>query len=72
MIKKVMGSKIKYIDSAKETANQAKRLLRDTGLLSRDKANQANCKFYVSDEPAVFKKVGKRFLTKTIQLVRKV
>lgn len=71
VIERVMGSKISYVDSARETANQARELLVSAGILSGDKANQANCKFYVSDEPAVFKKVGKKFLGKTIRIVRK-
>lgn len=72
IIRKVLGRKIEFVDSAKEAAREAKRILSTTNLCSGRKPNPLKCRFYVSDEPAVFRKVGKRFLGKTIQFVRKI
>jgi len=72
VVAKVMGERINYVDSAKETARQAKELLNKASLCANRRKKQAQCEFYVSDEPAVFKKVGKSFLGKTIKIVRKV
>ena len=72
IIRKVLGEKIEFVDSAKETALEAKRILVERELCARPKSGLGRCKFYVSDEPAVFRKVGRRFLGKTIQSVQKV
>jgi len=72
VVAKVMGKRINYVDSASETANQAKKLLAKASLCANGRKNQARCRFYVSDEPAVFKKVGRRFLGRSIESVRKV
>lgn len=72
IIRKVVGEKVEFVDSAKEAARQAKRILIKRRLCTNHKSSSAKCKFYVSDEPAVFRKVGRRFLEKTIQFVHKV
>ncbi|MFC1631847.1 glutamate racemase, partial [Candidatus Omnitrophota bacterium] len=72
VISKVIGRQVKFVDSATETALEAKRILGKNGLLRNQGHLKGECKFFVSDEPAVFKKVGKRFLGKTIKTVKKV
>lgn len=72
MIRKVLGSQINFVDSAKETALRARMILAKDALCASPKGQGAQCRFYVSDAPAVFKKVGRRFLGKRIEQVRKV
>jgi len=72
VIAKVLGKKIKFVDSAKETAREAKRILTKNGLCAEKNSHSARCKFYVSDEPTLFRKTGRRFLGKNIKLVQKV
>ncbi|MBL7131896.1 MAG: glutamate racemase [Candidatus Omnitrophica bacterium] len=72
VIRKVSGRKIEFVDSAKEVAAQAKKILTRNRLCATRALSLRKCRFYVSDEPAVFKKVGKKFLGKTIQSVQKV
>lgn len=56
-----MGSKTVLIDSAIETAKEIKRLLVKKGLLGTKKED-APKRFFVTDSPEKFKKVGERFL----------
>jgi len=72
VIRKVMGKDIEFVDSAKETACEAKRMLKDIKLNAAESGKPGECSFYVSDEPAVFKKVGRKFLGKRIKSVQKV
>ncbi len=72
VIRKVLGSRINFVDSAKETARQVRMILAASGLCTSHKGQGVQCRFYVSDEPAVFKKVGRSFLGKRIEQVRKV
>jgi len=72
VIKKVVGKKIKLVDSATATAAEARRLLLRSNLLAETKAKTGKHKFFVSDEPAWFQKVGARFLGKRIRSVQKV
>ncbi|MBN3038221.1 MAG: glutamate racemase [Candidatus Omnitrophica bacterium] len=66
VIRKAMGKSIKFIDSAERTAQDAKRILVANSLCAQRKSRKGKCRFYVSDEPAVFKKVGKWFLGRTV------
>jgi len=73
IMRKVVGERIEFVDSAREAAQEAKRLLAETGLYSAGRLTrspQGRCRFYVSDEPAHFKKVGRMFLGKEIEFVR--
>lgn len=72
IIRRVVGKQIKFVDSTKETAQEAVSLLVRDGLCRSSKGSAGVCKFFVSDEPAVFKKVGQRFLGKTITTVKRV
>ena len=70
-IARYMGSHVKLVDSAQETARTVRELLGAKGLLSGRKA-VSNHKYFVTDEPANFKKVGEMFLGKPIKSIRKV
>lgn len=67
LIRKAVGAKIQFVDSAKETALELKRVLAENGLKSISRS--ARYKFFVSDEPERFRKAAKRFLGKTIRNV---
>ncbi len=68
-IKRFMGKGIKLIDSARETAAAAKDALEERGLLSNRRSFRSH-RFYVSDEPSIFKKVGERFLGEEIKSIK--
>jgi glutamate racemase len=71
VISKVMGNKVKLIDSAEETAKEAKNFLEDNRLLRKPKG-EAFHKFYVSDVPDKFVQVGQRFLRSPIHNVKRI
>ncbi|MBL7994863.1 glutamate racemase, partial [bacterium] len=60
-IDRIMGAPVSLIDSGVETAKIAKKILADKQLLSA-KTRRAQHKFYVTDMPKNFMKVGERFL----------
>ncbi|MDP2942440.1 MAG: glutamate racemase [Candidatus Omnitrophota bacterium] len=70
-IQRVMGKGVKLIDSAEETAKEAKNLLEECGLKSAAK-RKAGSRFYVSDAPDKFRAVAKRFLGKGAETVERV
>ena len=70
-IQRVMGKGVKLIDSAEETAKEAKNLLEECGLKSAAK-RKTGSRFYVSDAPDKFRAVAKRFLGKDTKAVEKV
>jgi glutamate racemase len=61
VIGKVMGPKVKLVDSAEETAKQTESLLGERGLLNDSKARPERA-FYVTDAPERFKRLSRRFL----------
>ena len=70
-IQKTMGSAVKLVDSAEETAREAKNLLEECGLKYRGK-RAGRLKFYVSDAPEKFLTVAKRFLGKDVKSAEQV
>lgn len=73
VIKKTLGAGITMVDSAKEVTREAKNILEKYRMLApcqRSRGN--NLKFFVSDEPKNFAKLGKRFLGIDLKDVRKV
>ena len=72
IVRKAVGKRIEFVDSAKKTAQEAKGILIENNLCTNRNSRMAKCKFYVSDAPAVFRKVGRRFLGKRIKSVQKV
>jgi len=71
VIRKVMGKDVILVDSAKETAKEVEKILKDKGLKKTDK-NYNNHEFFVTDFPERFKKVGKIFLGKSLNHVMKI
>ncbi|MEE9554668.1 MAG: glutamate racemase [candidate division Zixibacteria bacterium] len=61
----VMGSKVKLIDSAEETARDVKKTLSRLKLLNPS-VKPGKKRFHVSDSPGKFKKIGERFLGRKI------
>jgi len=70
VVQKVIGRKVKLIDSAKEVAFEVKALLKTTGLERKGKGKPVRL-FLVSDEPEHFLKQARRFLGYEIKNVRK-
>ncbi|MCB4792291.1 MAG: glutamate racemase [Elusimicrobia bacterium] len=70
-IGKVMGEKVKLIDSASATAKSVANVLKDKGLCNNTKT-KGKYSFYVSDYPDKFKTLGQRFLGRTLGKVKKV
>jgi glutamate racemase len=67
----VMGKKVVLVDSAKEVADEVKRLLAENGV-GRAVRRKPNYKFLVSDQPQQFQKIAKNFLGYEINAIRKV
>ncbi|MFA5146782.1 MAG: glutamate racemase [Candidatus Omnitrophota bacterium] len=70
VIKDVMGKGVLLIDSAREVAMEAKDILDAGGILNRS-GKTGRYKFFVSDEPARFVKMGERFLRKRIECAKR-
>lgn len=71
VFKRILGSSVRLIDSARQVAYETKEILANEGLLN-SKKSQTRYIFYVSDELQQFKKVAKNFLGKEIKNLRKV
>ena len=70
-IQKVMGRAVKLVDSAEETAREARNLLEECGLKYPGR-RAGRSKFYVSDAPDKFLTVAKRFLGKDVKTAEQV
>lgn len=70
-ISKILGKKIKLIDSGEETAKEVKRILGEKNLLNTQK-KKGQHKFYVTDFQKKFKEISERFLGQPIHDVKKV
>ena len=70
VLRRVMGSRVRLIDSAKETAAEVRSLLGRFGLLRPEGAPRH--RFFVTDEPERFREVGQRFLGAPIANVKRV
>ena len=70
-IAKVMGSEIKLVNPARETAKDLKNVLLQNELL-RDSNQNVKYEYYVSDEPTKFINIGENFLKKEIDNIELV
>lgn len=70
-ISKILGKKIRLIDSGEETAKEVKRILGEKKLLNSQKKHGKH-KFFVTDFQKKFKEISERFLGQPIHDVRKV
>lgn len=71
VIKKAVGSNVLLVDSAAEVAKEARDLLDASGLLNGSRGKGTH-KFFVSDEPLRFIKMGERFLRRRINCVKRI
>lgn len=71
VIGRVMGEKVKLIDSAESTALRAAEILRDKDLL-RTGGGGTGHKIYVSDVPDKFSQIAERFLGRQINNITRV
>ncbi len=67
-IKKVMGKNVRLVDSAKEVALSVKYLINDLGIAS-EKPGNGKVKFFLTDKPYRFKKIGEKFLGRQLKFV---
>ncbi|MCB0833428.1 MAG: glutamate racemase [Bacteroidetes bacterium] len=67
----VMGQHVHLIDSGIETAKQAKAILKESLLLNRSQSRTSN-RFYVTDLPKNFSRVGQMFLGSAVDHVETV
>ena len=72
VIGKVLGKHVSLVNSAEETAKEARRLLISSKLRKAVAAREPRRSFYVSDEPEQFRILGERFLGRPIHAVVKV
>lgn len=70
MLAKVMGKRVVLVDSAREVARGARDILDANGMLNLSRS-RAEYKFFVSDEPNRFVKIGERFLKQRIKCVKR-
>lgn len=70
VIKNIMGRNVNLIDSAKQVAVHVKEVLARENLLSGNN-KRGRYRFFVSDEPARFAKIGEKFLGRKIEYVKK-
>ena len=70
-IKKVLGGKIKLVDSGEETAKKVRDILIKEDILNKDKKHGKHY-FYATDFPLKFQEISERFLGKKIRNVKKV
>ncbi len=71
VISKIIGEKVKLVDSAAETAQAVKRLLKDKKMERTDPADRS-ITFFVTDSPQRFKEVGKIFLNHSLDGVTSI
>lgn len=71
VISETVGDGIVLIDSAIETAKEAKRLIHTLGINANPEAGPQR-RFYVTDSPERFKRVGEKFLGNVIKDIEKV
>ncbi|MDR3330882.1 MAG: glutamate racemase [Endomicrobium sp.] len=71
ILKKNTGEGVVLIDSAIVTAHEVKNILNKQSLIANRKGKKFS-KFYVSDNPEKFRKIGNRFFSKKILDVKKI
>jgi len=72
VIQKTIGDKVALVNSAEETAKEARLLLERLNIRCGPDKEYQETRFYVSDEPEPFRALGERFLGRSIQSVAKV
>ncbi|WP_069650517.1 glutamate racemase [Caloranaerobacter ferrireducens] len=70
-LSKVMGKEVFLVNPAFETAKTVKEMLKSNDML-KDSTDKPKYKFYVSDDPEKFRRIGGNFLRREIQSIEKV
>ena len=65
-VQEAVGPGVVLVDSARETAREVEALLRERGL-ARDRRRGSRCRYYVTDSPERFRRVGERFLGRPLE-----
>lgn len=71
ILKDVMGDGVTLIDSAQETAAEVEKILSEKGLLKKN-SEEGRHRYFVTDAPGRFIKLGKKFLGFRIEGVEKI
>jgi len=72
VIREILGKDVALVDSGSEVALAVKRILNQQKLSAPESKKSLRPKFFVSDEPAHFQKLGGRFLKNRIRQVMRV
>lgn len=72
LIEEVMGSGVKLINPARETADETRTMIGRLGLISKGTGAPEAPRFFVSDEPEHFRQLGEKFFGQAIGSVVKV
>jgi len=74
VLRQITGIKTKFVDPAEQAVVEAKKLLKERGLLSQRPGSSAkpNYQFFVSGQTAVFSDIGSKLLGKPLFNVRQV
>ena len=70
-IQHVLGSEVALVDSAKQTAVEVRGVLMGADTL-RDRTHRPRYRFFVTDDPAHFDRIGHRFLSQVVGSVERV
>lgn len=70
-IGQVLGEKVRLVNPAFETAKELKEMLRENGMTKNDFV-KAVYRYYVSDAPEKFRRIGGNFLKKEIELLEEI
>jgi glutamate racemase len=70
-LKQVMGDTVQLVNPARETALAVKKLLEADGMLAGED-NEAEYRFYVSDDPEKFRETGRTIVSIPMKRVKKI
>jgi glutamate racemase len=71
VIGRIMGRSVQLVDSAREVAKEAHSLLDASGMLNASPSKKPH-KYFVSDQPENFVKIGEKFLKRPMKTVSKI
>jgi len=71
-IRKVLGREVVLVDSAKQIASEVRGLLLGADALRTDGSAKPRYRFFVTDEPSHFNRIGHRFLGQVVGSVERV
>ena len=72
MIRRVLGSKVRLIDSARQVAMEVKLILRNKEMTKAKSSSRGKCRFYVTDDPEGFSRQAVRFFGHRLSQVKRI